>query len=574
MNALTELAQHFRQIPVAELIVSTTHVQSARRRRYVDQALDELAASIKQSGVLQPILVRPFSEPHVVRTSDGASPAFEIVAGERRFLASQRAGLAEVPAIVRDLSEAEVLEAQLVENVQRETLDPLSEAEGYRELMQLKGITADQLGEIVGKSRSAVFARLKLLQLGTEGRAAVEQGKLDPSRALLVARIPDPKQQAIALKLALAEDWRGNPQYSYRDLLQEIGKKGATVSLAGAPFRLTDETLLPGSAPACMACPHITANALTDIPTDSADVCTRPTCYKAKLKAYTQRRTQDAIAAGETIIIGEAAKKIAPQKGTLVGYVDLAAPCDHDHFPEKSPVDRGQPEYEAELQAWQRREHAWRPRTYRELIGDAGCTVVLLEDPKSGLIRELVAVDEARKALKAIDIQLPTWAVPTKAPTPPRSPSDYAAERARDEKKHEEEKAYRRRIFDAVFPKALGRITHEETVALATETANDWTVKNFLTPIYGAKLKTIGSWSAEEIGRLLRIAGAVHEVISYYGQPTELLALAKAHKVDVGALRKSHADAPKPPAKKAAAKKQGTKKAAGKKTPAKKTAAK
>lgn len=571
MNAPTDIVTGFHYLPLEDLVPSSTQVQAARRRRFNDTALDELAASIKQSGVLQPILARRSTEWASVDSLQRAEK-YEIVAGERRFLASQRAGLAQIPAIVRDISDAEVLEAQLVENIQREDLDPLSEAEGYRELMTLKSITADQLGEIVGKSRSAIFARLKLLQLSPAGREAVEQGKLDASRALLVARIPDEKHQAMALKLALEQDWRGNPRYSYRDLLEEFGKKGTTVSLAGVPWKLTDDSLLPGDAPACMLCPHMTGNAMSEIPSDSADVCTRPVCFRNKQKAFTKRVAQKAADNGIVIIKGDEAKKIAPRNDWLVGYIDLDHVCEDDEYPEPEPPFADTPEYQTAHAAWSIKFEEWKSRTYRELIGSAGCRVILLEDPKTKLIRELVPLADAKKGLEAVGITLADWNVHKDAPPLQLSPADHKARREADEKKQKEEEQFRRLVFEAVYPKLLGKPTHEEIVAIALDRSQDWDVKRLLEPIYGAKYQSIGSWPAEEIGRLLRIATFANEITSAYGKPEDLLAIAKKHKVDVAAIRKSMNE--EAPAKKAATKKATPSKKATAKPVAKKTATK
>jgi ParB family chromosome partitioning protein len=123
------------------------------RRRMSDAELDELAESIASKGVLQPLLVRRIPE-------DPA--AFEIVAGERRWRAAQRAGLHEVPVVVREFGDGEALEVALVENLQRQDLSPLEEAEGFRRLMEEFGHTQEALAKVVGKSRSHVANALRL----------------------------------------------------------------------------------------------------------------------------------------------------------------------------------------------------------------------------------------------------------------------------------------------------------------------------------------------------------------------------------------------------------------------------
>jgi ParB family transcriptional regulator, chromosome partitioning protein len=153
------------------------------RRRFAETELDALAQSIREKGVLQPLLVRPVAE-------DDA--AFELVAGERRWRAAQRVGLHEVPVIVRALGDCEVLEIALVENLQREDLSPLEEAEAYSRLMAEFGRTQASLAEAVGKSRSHVANTVRLLSLPAPVRHRLDEGELSAghARALLAAGDP------------------------------------------------------------------------------------------------------------------------------------------------------------------------------------------------------------------------------------------------------------------------------------------------------------------------------------------------------------------------------------------------
>ena len=168
-----------RQVPI-ELIRPGT-VQP--RRRFAEAELDALAKSIREKGVLQPLLVRPISEDDAV---------FELVAGERRWRAAQRAGLHEVPVIVRALADSEALEIALVENLQREDLSPLEEAEAYSRLTAEFGRTQTSLAGAVGKSRSHVANTMRLLSLPSAVRQRVDEGELSAghARALLAAADP------------------------------------------------------------------------------------------------------------------------------------------------------------------------------------------------------------------------------------------------------------------------------------------------------------------------------------------------------------------------------------------------
>lgn len=182
-------------LPLAHLRPSQTKIQQQRRAHFDKNKLQELADSIKAQGQLQPILVRPLlPEPgHQL-----VQPLYEIIAGERRYLASKLAGLTTVDCVIRGLDDAQVLEAQLVENLQREDVNPLEEAEGYRELIDLKKIKAEDLGALVGKSRAYIYGRMKLLDLCPAARKTLEEGKIDASVALLIARIPDAEMQELA----------------------------------------------------------------------------------------------------------------------------------------------------------------------------------------------------------------------------------------------------------------------------------------------------------------------------------------------------------------------------------------
>jgi len=149
------------------------------RRTFTEAELESLTASIKERGVLQPILIRPAPD------GDG----YQIVAGERRWRAAQRANLATIPAVIRELDDRQVLEVAIIENVQRADLNPIEEALGYRALIERFGRTHEGLGDIVGKSRSHVANTLRLLSLPDGVRVHVEEGRISAghARALLTA---------------------------------------------------------------------------------------------------------------------------------------------------------------------------------------------------------------------------------------------------------------------------------------------------------------------------------------------------------------------------------------------------
>jgi len=153
------------------------------RRSFDEGALDELAASIRERGILQPLIVRP-------RVRGDAT--HEIVAGERRWRAAQRAQLHEVPVIVSDLDDTEALEIAIVENIQRADLSPVEEARGYRQLIDRFGHTQDQLARSLGKSRSHIANLMRLLGLPDEVLAHVEAGRLSAGHARALVTSADP----------------------------------------------------------------------------------------------------------------------------------------------------------------------------------------------------------------------------------------------------------------------------------------------------------------------------------------------------------------------------------------------
>ena len=157
------------------------------RKDFREEELAELADSIRQKGLVQPIIAR----------ADPATPQFyEIVAGERRWRAAQRAGLHSVPVIIRDLDDREVLELAIIENVQRADLNAIEEAGGYKELVDRYGYSQEQLSEIIGKSRSHVANTLRLLRLPDAVQALVQMGQLSAGHARALIGRDDAEQLA------------------------------------------------------------------------------------------------------------------------------------------------------------------------------------------------------------------------------------------------------------------------------------------------------------------------------------------------------------------------------------------
>ena len=164
------------------------------RRSFDEEALKELAASIRAVGVLQPIIVSPSGE------------RYTIIAGERRYRASRLAELSEIPAIVRDWDEQTRLEAALIENLQRDDLNPVEEAMGVRRLMDEAGLTQEKVAERLGKSRPAVANLLRLLTLPESVRQLLVEGKLSAGHARALVTV-DPRRQVQLANLTVQQGW-------------------------------------------------------------------------------------------------------------------------------------------------------------------------------------------------------------------------------------------------------------------------------------------------------------------------------------------------------------------------------
>jgi ParB family chromosome partitioning protein len=179
---------------IMELEIGQIHPNPNQPRKEFDQVrLEELAASIREHGIVQPIVVRPKGK------------GYEIVAGERRWRAAQLAGLAKVPALVRDFSEAETMEIALIENLQREDLNPLEEAEAYRVLIETFNLTQEELAQRLGKSRSQIANTLRLLQLSPVVRDEVRAGRLSMGHAKVLLGVTDATQQAALANRVVTE---------------------------------------------------------------------------------------------------------------------------------------------------------------------------------------------------------------------------------------------------------------------------------------------------------------------------------------------------------------------------------
>lgn len=175
---VTESGSGSKRLPVDFIIANRANP----RRTFDPDQLEELTNSIREKGVMSPLLVRPTDDPNI----------FELIAGERRWRASQMAGLHDVPVIIRDVDDKEALELAIIENVQRADLNPLEEAMGYGQLIEQFEYTQQDLAQVIGKSRSHVANTLRLLRLPEDVRGMVASGTLTAGHARTLITVEDP----------------------------------------------------------------------------------------------------------------------------------------------------------------------------------------------------------------------------------------------------------------------------------------------------------------------------------------------------------------------------------------------
>lgn len=221
MENATEDSNHIITLKISEIEPNRTQP----RKDFSEEAMAELADSISRHGVLQPLLVRPL-----------AGGGYQIVAGERRWRACRMAGVSEVPVVIRDLSDSEVMQLALIENLQREDLSPVEEAMGYQTLIEQYQFTQDEVSKTVGKSRPAITNALRLLSLPEDLLQLVSEGKLSAGHARTLLAFPDEESMRQAAK------WTVEQGLSVRQLEKLAKKAGEPPSVAQADKRTRKNT--------------------------------------------------------------------------------------------------------------------------------------------------------------------------------------------------------------------------------------------------------------------------------------------------------------------------------------------
>jgi ParB/RepB/Spo0J family partition protein len=271
--------EQFKKLPTKDLHASKTNP----RKHFDKKQMDDLILSIKEKSIVVPLLVRTVEH------------GYEVVAGERRFRAAQELKLEEVPCIVRDLTDEQALEIQVIENLQREDVHPLDEAEGFAQLMAKGNYTPEMIGGKVGKSVSWVYQSLKLNDLIPELKEKFWKGDINRSHGLLLSRVPAEIQKEVAKNAV-----NGYKEVSLINIRHAIDK--CQISLSSGGFKKDDESLLP-SAGACNQCNKRTGFHPSLFPElKKNDMCLDTKCFYKKLELFTKQKVEELEEKGLTVV--------------------------------------------------------------------------------------------------------------------------------------------------------------------------------------------------------------------------------------------------------------------------------
>ncbi|MDH0092774.1 ParB/RepB/Spo0J family partition protein [Achromobacter mucicolens] len=486
------------------------------RKRFDQEALQELAGSLRKHGILQPILCRAHP------TEPGK---LELIAGERRWRAAGIAKLAQVPVRIIVVDDLEMLELQVIENLQRQDLHPIEEAESYEALLAANKDNPEygvnEMALRLKKSRAYIYARLKLCDLEPEARTAFYEDKLTASVALLVARIP---VRELQLK-ALHEVTTGETEEYYSDDEGPMSARRAAehiqenymLELKRAVFPIAQVDLVAAAGP-CTSCVKRTG-AQPELFSDvkSADVCTDPTCFDQKKKAHIAKLAEAAEQTGRKVIRGETAEKIFPyEHSSPRGYVK----------PDATP--------------WQ---HITKGKTYAEILGDDMPPPVMIENPHSGELISMVSEKEVFKALAEKGIKT--------------SQDEHRERVKKEEDKNKLERDSRRVTLESIHAAVSERISagetlqHEDLLMIAQASmARLWNDhRPTVCRLWGWDHKKheevragVDGLSAGQLALLLmEIAIAPELAVNSYStnEPTYLVATAERYGIDPDAAKKA-----------------------------------
>ncbi len=435
MSSAQQLAQ-FQMIDLTKLGESTFNP----RKHFDEKKQAELNASVAAKGVLEPILVRPNGK------------VFEVVAGARRYRAALAAmkggGPKEVLCVVRELTDVEALEVAIIENVERDDISAADEGSAYRDLVKL-GRTVEEIVEKTGRSRTIVFARMKLAGLEGDPRKALDAGRMSASVAELLVRLP-----TVAMQEAAFEKLKKEAHYRYFESYaaersnlsnvpvwhaKEILDAEFRLVLKKATFDVKDEKLVAGVV-ACGACPKRTGADKALFPGVKEDTCLDAACWKSKTSAATRQLKEEVLEHGKELVkITRLNDQYSPSK--------LSKPVAEKFSRPGEKVDG--------------------KNTWKDLLGSETPTVVALD--KDNKTHNLVDKKKALELLRAKDEKAAEKV--EKAATEPKE-DDWEARQREEVKKRGAEKAAHR----VIRSKALGAVTKIDAAVelLLASWTRDW----------------------------------------------------------------------------------------------------
>jgi ParB/RepB/Spo0J family partition protein len=514
------------QVPLSDLHESPFNP----RKRFNEIKLQELATDIATQGVQQPIVVRSrMIDPTASRAED-MFDGYELVFGHRRLRAACIAALTTMPCIVRTMTDEQVKRAQISENLQREDVHPIEEAEGFQALLDADPtLNADKLAEEFGKSRSYIYGRLKLLHACPEIREACLKGEIGAEVTLLVSRLRTDKLQQKALGYIRGKnlDTKDGGKQSFRRIRDLLNER-FTLALKKAIFDIKDQTLLP-SCGSCEDCPRRSGNApeYADVATGKkdthwshnnfgADVCTDPDCWDAKKTAHLKRQATALIAKGKVVVDGNKARQVISADGTVKnGYIAIK--------------DVDDPKLLKARMAAQKDGSIVPPQ------------VVTIQNPRDGKIVEAVKVSDLEaagvkaKAGKSGGRTSPNWEQERK---------EREAEHARRESMAKGESARRLQVLKAIRAtiQTSERSAFDlQLIARAAIAGVPWGARELLASLWGKKgdgemQKALGSMAAADLTVFLFDCALIRDcVVDAYHldkEPETLFAVAKHYGIE------------------------------------------
>jgi len=512
-------------------------------RRHFDAAsLGELSLSIASQGVIEPIIVRP--APNRPGDQRNLQVTHEIVVGHRRYRASLLAKLLDIPCVVRDLDDEQVRVMQIHENLHREDVNPIEEADGLAELASVHKVKVDDLVKRTGKSRSYVYGRIRLASAAPEVREACLTGGLGGEIGTRIARLASHKLQVKALKELhktvydpATGDMVPAGWASDRESKQLLSRY--VVLLVDVSFDLAD-TKLAERAGACTTCPKRAGND-PDLASElDPDTCTDPVCFDVKKEAARQRVIVAARKAGRPVLENDEAKAVLPHHWSRPeGYKSL----DGVAF--------------SELESTDGTLETHRQVTWREALERAGKKApkptLLVSPHEEDTLLDLITTDQAEKLLTALGVPTPSPAAQAQ-----RSGDDEEQEADGPDERPPEIKAFdqwllwarvrreimRRvstsdrtldelRLLVAVFFEFFDDIPADTAEILGWTAELDSLAYDDMVAFVAAKTEAMGG---DELGRLLVLLSLEQAPVGYGHQAEKKLALAQRYGVDVLAM--------------------------------------